>query len=155
MALKSGPLFTKTIFESLGWCLLSGSQTNSEFYFLLNYVLVLVENDNHCSTLVMAGLQRCQPWRGARGAPYPITLLEINSHAQNLACWCLRGFPIMSNLFHKEILHIPPWGDPQIWPFWTFHKIWQGKNTIIVFYMISFFTELFASCLKLPRTSLK
>ena len=48
--------------------------------------------------------------------PHLLTLLKINSHAQNLACWYLRGFPIVSNLFHIIILHTLPMGDSRIYP---------------------------------------
>jgi len=49
-------------------------------------------------------------WVGA--TPTPVTLLQINSHVQKLACQCPRGFPIMANLFRNIIVHTLSMGDP-------------------------------------------
>ena len=48
-------------------------------------------------------------WVGA--TPTPLTLLQINSHVQKLACRCPRGFPIMANLFREIIVHTLSVGD--------------------------------------------
>ena len=52
------------------------------------------------------------PERGViESTPTPLTLLQINSHVQKLACRCPRGFPIMANLFRKIIVHTLSVGD--------------------------------------------
>ena len=48
-------------------------------------------------------------WVGA--TPTPVTLLQINSRVQKVACRCSRGFPIMPNLFRKIIVYPLSVGD--------------------------------------------
>ena len=91
-------------------------------------------------------------WVGA--TPTPLTLLQINSHVQKLACRCPRGFPIMANLFRKIIVHTLSVGDRWTWPSQTCHKNRDKKIPKFSPAGWFFITERCASYLNIPRTFL-
>ena len=105
-------------------------------------------------TLVMTGSQRCQPRRGGRGTPHPITLLKINSHAQNLACWSPRAFPIIPNLFHNFLSHTLPRGTPKNDPLEDVTKFGMKNMSKLFLTESIFITERLNFYLNFLRTSL-
>ena len=102
----------------------------------------------------MAGSRRVQRRRGGWGAPHPITLLKINSHAQNLACWFPRAFPIIPNLFHI-FFHIPsPGGTPKNDPLEDVTKFGMKNMSKLSLTESIFITERLNFYLNFLRTSL-
>jgi hypothetical protein len=95
---------------------------NFDFFLLRLLQYISLFNPEH------GGLPESTAVAGWVGAtPTPVTLLQINSRVQKVACRCSRGFPIMPNLFRKIIVYPLSVGDRWTWPSQTCHKI-RDKN---------------------------
>ena len=93
-------------------------------------------------------------WMMYLETPHPITLLKINSHAQNLACWFPRAFPIIPNLFHI-FFHIPsPGGTPKNDPLEDVTKFGMKSMSKLSPTESIFITERLNFYLNFLRTSL-
>ena len=94
------------------------------------------------------------PGDGGLAEVSAITLLKINSHAQNLACWFPRAFPIIPNLFHN-FFHIPsPGGTPKNDSLEDVTKFGMKNMSKLSLTESIFITERFNFYLNFLRTSL-
>ena len=104
-------------------------------------IILLIEQDHYfCYALYKrvnpgdGGLPESTDVAGWVGATTtPLTLLQINSHLQKLACRCPRGFPTMANLFRKIIVHTLSVGDRWTWPSQTCRMIFYYWKMCFLF----------------------